>query len=61
MSKDFIEALEKKEEYLGYIPRRTVIGDDVAVFNNPKVDKKLLSELADLFKNIKNELDKENN
>lgn len=60
MSKDFIEALEKKEEYLGYIPRRTLIGDDVAVFNNPKVDKKLKKELESLFIKIKNELDKEN-
>ena len=61
MSKDFIEAVEKKEEYIGYIPRRTVIGDDVAVFNNPKVDKNLKSELETLFEKIKSELDKENN
>ena len=60
MSIDFIEALERKEEYLGYIPRRTMIGDDIAVFNNPKVDKKLKKELESLFIKIKNELDKEN-
>lgn len=60
MSKDFIEALERKEEYLGCIPRRTLIGDDIAVFNNPKVDKKLKKELESLFIKIKNELDKEN-
>ena len=52
--------MERKEEYLGYIPRRTLIGDDIAVFNNPKVDKKLKKELESLFIKIKNELDKEN-
>lgn len=59
-SKDFIEALEKKEEYLGYIPRRTIIGDDISIFNNPKADKRLIQEVEDLFLKIKNELDKEN-
>lgn len=59
-SKDFIEALEKKEEYIGYIPRRTIIGDDLAIFNNPKADKNLVKEIETLFLKIKKELDKEN-
>lgn len=58
-SKEFIEALAKKDEYLGYIPRRTIIGDDVAVFNNNKADKKLLEELENFFEKIKQKLDEE--
>lgn len=58
-SKHFIEALEKKDEYIGYIPRRTIIGDDISVFNNPKADKELIKLLENLFSNIKIELDKE--
>lgn len=59
-SKDFIKALEKKEEYLGYIPRRTTIGDDISLFNQIKSDKKLIYEIENLFTKIKNKLDKEN-
>lgn len=58
-SKDFIKALELKQEYLGYIPRRTVIGDDLSIYDNPKVDKNLLVEVNNLFEKLKNELDKE--
>ena len=59
-SKEFLQALEKKSEYLGYIPRRTIIAGDVTVFDNPKADKLLIKELEILFSKIKEELDKEN-
>lgn len=58
-SKDFLQALENREEYIGYLPRRTVLSEDVTVFENPRVDKALLSDVLVVFDKIKAALDKE--
>ncbi|WP_161981097.1 ParA family protein [Streptococcus sp. S784/96/1] len=58
-SKDFLASLSERDDYLGYLPRRTVLGDDVAVINNPNTPKALLEQVETLFETIKTQLDKE--
>lgn len=58
-SRDFLESLEGRTEYVGYLPRRTVIGDDVTIFDNPNTPKQLLDQLTNLFDKILNQLNQE--
>ncbi|MBB5887622.1 ParA family protein [Lactovum miscens] len=59
-SKDLLDALESYPEYLGYLPRRTVLANDVALVNQPfnKVDDETYAIVIGLFETIKQELDK---
>lgn len=56
-SKDFLSVLKQKSEYIGYLPRRTVIAEEVSVFDNPRVDEALRQEISQVFSAIKRELD----
>lgn len=56
-SEELLNVLSTKEEYVGYIPRRTVIADDISVFENQKITKDLKEHLIELFEKIRNELE----
>lgn len=58
-SRDFLESLEGYTEYVGYLPRRTVIGDDVTIFDNPNTPKPLLDQVTNLFDHILDQLNQE--
>lgn len=58
-SRDFLASLEDHAEYVGYLPRRTVIGDDVAIFDNPNTPSSLLSQVTSLFDKIIDQLNQE--
>lgn len=58
-SKDFLSVLESKSEYIGYLPRRTVIAEDIALFDNPRVDTALKQEITNVFLRIQQKLDEE--
>lgn len=59
-SRDFLDSLQGRNDYLGYLPRRTVLGDDVAIFKNVHTPKQLLEQVGALFLTIKTKLDQEN-
>lgn len=58
-SRDFLTSLEQRPEYIGYLPRRTAIGDDVSIFDKPTVSKNLLRQVIDLFDTILDQLNQE--
>lgn len=58
-SRDFLDSLKGRDEYLGYLPRRTVLGDDVSLFQNPNTPKQLKEQVDTLFLTIKTQLDQE--
>lgn len=56
-SKDFLSVLENKDEYIGYLPRRTAIAEDISVFNNQKADEQLKLYISQVFDDITKKLE----